>query len=110
MKFNKQATRWLGIWIDSSLSLKDHHQAMMKKARNAQQRMRRLTGRMGLVPENVRRTQVACVQAVAMYGSELWRKGEEENSTIGRANDLQILVNQQERDITGCFKARIGEN
>jgi len=45
-----------------------------------------------------------------MYGSELWRKGEEENSTIGRANDLQILVNQQERDITGCFKARIGEN
>jgi len=105
VKFNKQATRWLGIWIDSSLSLKDHHQAMMKKARNAQQRMRRLTGRMGLVPENVRRTQVACVQAVAMYGSELWWKGENENGTIGRANDLQILVNQQARDITGCFKS-----
>jgi len=42
-----------------------------------------------LVPENVRRTQVACVQAVAKYGSELWWKGEKENGTIGRASDLQ---------------------
>jgi len=104
-EFNKQATRRLGIWIDSGLSFKDHHQTMVKKARNAQQRMRRLTGRMGLVPENVRRIQVACVQVVDMYGSELWWKGEKENGTTGRANDLQILVKQQARDITGCFKS-----
>jgi len=66
--------------------------------------MRRLTGRMDLAPENVRRTQVARVQAVAMHESELWWKGEKENGTIGRANDLQKMVNQQARDITGCFK------
>jgi len=64
---------------------------MMKKARNAQQRIRRLTGCMGLVPENVRRTQVACVQAMAMYGPELWWKGEKENVAIGKVNDLQIV-------------------
>ena len=23
--FNKEATRWLGIWLDSQLSLKEHH-------------------------------------------------------------------------------------
>jgi len=34
-----------------------------------------------------------------MYESELWWKGGKENGTIGRANDLQILVNQQARDI-----------
>jgi len=77
VKFNKQATRWLGIWIDSSLSLKDHHQTM-KKARNAQKRMRRLTGRVGLVPENVRRTQVVCVQAVAMHESAMVERREGE--------------------------------
>jgi hypothetical protein len=77
----------------------------MGKARKAQHRLRRLTGNMGLVPENVRRTQVACVQAVALYGSELWWKGEGEKGTIGRASDIQSLTNQQARAITGCFKS-----
>ena len=77
----------------------------MKGVRNAQVRLRRLAGRMGLVPDGVRRTQVACVQAVALYGSELWWKGEAVRSTIGMANDLQKLVNQQARDVTGCFRS-----
>jgi len=46
-----------------------------------------------------------CVQAVAMYGPQLRWKGEKGNGTTGRANDVQILVNQQARDITGCFKS-----
>jgi hypothetical protein len=27
--FNKETTRWLGVWLDSQLTLKDHHQIMI---------------------------------------------------------------------------------
>jgi len=29
--FNKQATRWLGVWIDSKMTLKEHHSARMNQ-------------------------------------------------------------------------------
>jgi hypothetical protein len=101
VNFNKSATKWLGVWIDSALSFRQHQHAMLKNARNAQARLRRLAGKMGLVPDSVRRTQVACVQVVALYGSELWWKGEAVYGSIGKAADLQKLVNQQARAVTG---------
>jgi len=61
VQFNKQATRWLGVWLDSQLTLKDHHDVRMKIARNAQNRLRRLAGQVGLSPENCRKVQAACV-------------------------------------------------
>jgi len=42
--FNAQATRWLGVWLGSQLTLKEHHKVRMKKARNAQNRLRRYGG------------------------------------------------------------------
>ena len=103
VNFNKSATKWLGMWIDSAFSFRQHYYAMLKSARNAQTRLRRLAGKMDLVPDSVRRTQVACVQAVALHGSELWWRGEEVYSSVGKAADLQKLVNQQARAVTGCF-------
>jgi ribonuclease HI len=105
VNFNKSATKWLGMWIDSALTFRQHQHAMLKNARNAQARLRRLAGKMGLVPDSVRRTQVACVQAVALYGSELWWRGEAVYGSIGKAADLQKLVNQQARAVTGCFRS-----
>jgi hypothetical protein len=40
--FNSHATRWLGVWIDSHLSLKEHHNTMMSKAYRAEARVRSL--------------------------------------------------------------------
>ena len=34
--FNPEATRWLGIWLDSGLNLKVHYQTCMRKARAAE--------------------------------------------------------------------------
>jgi len=76
--FNQHATRWLGVWIDSKMALKEHHSARMKKARRAMHCIRHLTGQMGLCPDACKRALVACVQASALYGAELWwgdRKG-----------------------------------
>jgi len=52
--FNKEATRWLGVWLDSQLTLKEHHAIRLKSGRNAMTRLRRLTGCMGLSAVNCR--------------------------------------------------------
>jgi hypothetical protein len=71
----------------------------MKKARAAEARLRTLTKTYGVVPESVRAIQVACVQAVALYGSELWWDPRE----VGRRDDLQLLLNRQARSILGAL-------
>jgi len=97
--FNAQATRGLGVWLDSQLTLKEHHDVRMKKARNAQNRLRRLAGQVGLSLENCRRVQSACAQAAALFGSELWWKGENAHGMVGRREDIQKLVNQEARGV-----------
>jgi len=69
--FNKVATRWLGVWLDSQLTLRDHHATRLKEGRKAMTRLRRLTWQMGLSPTNCTKIMTACVQSVAMFGSEL---------------------------------------
>jgi len=101
--FNTEATRWLGVWLDSQLTLKEHHAIRLKEGKKAMGRLRRLTGQMGLSPVNCRKVMTACVQSVAMFGSELWWKGDGVEGTKGRAEELQVAVNQQARAVTGCF-------
>jgi len=72
VQFNQHATRWLGIWIGSKLTLKLHHSARMKKPRKAMHCIPRLTGRLGMCPDAYRRALIACVQASALYGAKLW--------------------------------------
>jgi len=50
--YNREATRWLGVYLDSSLTLKEHHRTRMRKARQAKGRLRRLNGQFGLTPKN----------------------------------------------------------
>jgi ribonuclease HI len=102
--FNTEATRWLGVWLDSQLTLKEHHAIRLKEGEKALRRLRRLTGQMGLAPVNCRKVMTACIQSVAMFGSELWWKGDEVQGTIGRAVELQTVVNKQARAVTGCFR------
>jgi len=72
IRFNRQVTCWLGVWINAHLTLKEHLNRCMKKARAAEARLQTLTKTYGVVPQSVRAVQIACVQAVALYGSELW--------------------------------------
>ena len=92
------------MWLDLQLTLKEHHATRLKSGRNTMTRLRRLTGRMGLSPANCRRIMTACVQAIAMFGAELWWKGGNARGTTGRTEELQLLVNQQARATTGAFQ------
>jgi len=102
--FNKEATRWLGVWLDAQLTLKEHHATRMKEGRKAMTRLRRLTGQMGLTPANCRKVMTACVQSATMFGAELWWKGDYATGTQGRAGEIQRLINQEARATTGCFR------
>ena len=86
---NTEAIRWLGVWLDSQLRLKEHHTIRLKEGKNAMGRLCRLTGQMGLSPANCQMVMTACIQSVAMFGSELWWRGDSVQGTIGRAEELQ---------------------
>lgn len=64
--FNMNATRWLGVWLDSKLDFREHHNRCMKKARAVEGQIRRLSGPRGMTPTHVRQVQVATAQAVAL--------------------------------------------
>jgi len=53
--------------MDTDLTLKEHHNRSMKKARAAQAPFRSLTGACEVLPACMRAVQVACVQAVTLY-------------------------------------------
>ena len=58
--------------MDSHLTLKEHNNQYLQKARSAEAKLRTLIEKHGTVPESVRDVQIACIQAVTPYGSELW--------------------------------------
>ena len=86
IRFNKEATRRLGVWMDIHLTFKEHHNWCMKKARAAEAQLRILMRMHDLILERVRVVLIACVQAVALHGSELcW-----DPKQTGRREDLLL--------------------
>lgn len=76
IRFNKEVTRWLGVWLDSQLKFTSHINERMRRARTAEVQIKSLTRIHGLVPGLVRQIQIAVVQSTALYGAELWWKGQ----------------------------------
>jgi hypothetical protein len=58
--------------MDTYLTFKEHDNRYMKKARAAEARLRLLTKTYSAAPESVQAVQVAYVDAVELYASELW--------------------------------------
>lgn len=97
----QEATKWLGFWLDPKLSFKTHFENRMASARGALHRVASLSRINGGLPINLmRRVVVAAVTSVALYGSEVWWRGQQD-----RVNKLQILLNSQARAITGLLRS-----
>lgn len=100
IKFNKEATRWLGIWLDSQLKFTAHVNEKFRAARAAEIQIKGLTRMQGLAPGLIRRIDLAAVQSTALYGVELWWKGQKNHEQT-----FQKLVNRQARSITGMYRS-----
>ena len=99
IQFQKEATPWLGVWRDAHLTFKEHLNRCMTKARAAEAQLCVLTKMHSIVLERVKAVQIACVQTVLLYGSELWCDPRE----IGRREDFQLLLNWQCRSTLGSL-------
>jgi hypothetical protein len=94
-------TNWLGFWLDPKLSFEIHFENRMASTKGALQRAASLSrSSAGLSINLMRRVVVAAVTSVALYGSEVWWRGQQD-----RANILQVLLNSQARAITGLLKS-----
>lgn len=93
------ATKWLGFWLDPKLSFKTHFIKRLTSAKAALQRVKGLSGSYGGLPMRLmRRIAVAAVNSIALYGAEVWWRGQQD-----RAKRLQMLLNSQARTITGLL-------
>jgi hypothetical protein len=100
VKFNREATRWLGVWLDSSLRLTQHRSKCIAKARAAEKRLRNLVGKYRVPPASARNLQVAIVQSTMLYGSELTWNGKEP-----QAKDYQLAINRMAHRTLGVFRS-----
>ena len=93
------ATKWLGFWLDPKLSFKIH---FIKRLTSAEATLQRITGLSGshggLTMRLIRRIVVAAVNSIALYGAEVWWRGQQD-----RAKRLQLLLNSQARTVTGLL-------
>jgi hypothetical protein len=97
----QDATKWIGFWPDSKLSFKTHFENRMASAKGALHRVASLSrSNGGLSNDLMRRVIVAAVTSVALYGSEVWWRGQQD-----RVNKLQVLLNSQARAITGLLRS-----
>jgi len=81
------------------LTLNDHTKKTLAKARKPLYRVKSMMMKKGLNSEGCQRIQVAAVQVVALYGAELWWHGQK-----NRAHEVQMLLNEQGRRVTECFR------
>ena len=70
--FNIEATRWLGVWLDSQQKFISYINKRVKRAHITEMLIKGLTKTEKLIPRFMRQIQLAMVQSIAIYGRELW--------------------------------------
>ena len=76
IRFVPQATRWLGIWLDSTLTLAENWRRRIGKTRQAEARLRRIVSKYGVPPAASRNLQSAIVQGTMLYAAEQTWEGQ----------------------------------
>jgi len=96
--FAKEATRWLGVWLDPQLRLTTNRRKCIQRAKAASARLKGLVGQNGIPPSSARNLQTAIIQSTMIYASELtWTgKGPMER-------EYQLAINQMARNTLGCL-------
>ena len=65
--FASEATRWLGVWLDSALTLRTSRRKALNRARAKEAALRRLVSKRGLAPAAARNLQQAIVSGTMLY-------------------------------------------
>ena len=100
VRFASEPTRWLGIWLDSSLTLAENRRRRLGKARQAEARLRRIVSTYGVPPAAARTLQSTIIQGTVLYASELtWSGGR------GVEGEYQRAISWMGRAVLGTFRS-----
>ena len=109
VRYAENEIRWLGVWLDYKLTLQEHHQKWLAKAKGQQARLQRICHTRGLPSPSVANLQRAVVQSIATYGIELLGIMGKQRIPAGRTQDIQKVINWQARHTTRCHRStRVG--
>ena len=97
--FAREATRWLGMWLDSSLSLRESKRRVLSRARRADTAVQKMVGKYGIPPASARNLQQALIHGTLLYAAELSWAG-----TKKEERDVQVLTNRMGRASLGVRK------
>ena len=100
VRFAREATRWLGIWLDFSLFLAENKYRRIGKARQAEARLWRIVSTYGVPPASARTLQMAIIQGTMLYAPELmWNGGK------GIEGEYQAAINRMGRATLGAYRS-----
>ncbi|KAJ6438021.1 hypothetical protein O9K51_09443 [Purpureocillium lavendulum] len=72
----ESALRWLGIWLDSTLTFKTHVEKWTAKAAKVAHHLKGMANtNRGPLPSAVRRAVRACIEPQLLFGAEAWYPG-----------------------------------
>ena len=80
VRFTRDTTRWLGIWLNSAPTLQDNRRRCINLARQVKARLQRIVNKFGVSPAAAKNLHIAPVQGAMLYASELtwnYRRGME---------------------------------
>ena len=94
--FTRRATRWLGVWLDWTLELRDSKKWVLERARRADAGVQKMVGKYGVPLASARNLQQALVHGTLLYAAELTWK-----STKKEKREVQVLTNKMGRASLG---------
>ena len=98
----KPLVRWLGVFLDSKLTFKQHVEIKISKAKTAFYLIRRLGNtQRGLSLQALRQLYIACVTTIADYGIQCWWKSKSRDYLLARYQSLQ---NEALKLVLGAFR------
>src|SRR5205809_2694702 len=97
---SKNLIRWLGVWLDSKLSFKEHVEIKISTATRIFHQIARLSNtERGLSFQAMKQLYIACITSVADYEVPIWW-----NNQKSLLEKYQKLQNAALRKILGAFK------
>lgn len=99
VRFAPEVTRWLGIWLDSALTLRENRRRRIGKACQAEARLRRIVNQYGVPPGSARTLSTSLVQGTMLYRAELTQNGQG-----GVEGEYQRAVDRMARSTLGAFR------
>lgn len=98
--YNRRATRWLGIWIDSRLSFRENTIVSAARVKKAETRLASFVRRNGVPPLSARHLQEVIIGSTLMYGSEVTWRGQ----AFMRVS-IQRAINRMSRSSLGVLRS-----